>query len=283
MSPVAYVRFCAALVLLTCSAPSLPGQPRNASDPTYETFFYTVGGLKLQAYLYIPQGRGPFPLVVYNHGSRPGEERTEWPVQFIARVLVPAGYAVLAPERRGYGKSEGQPFSEEIGQDRGPKFVARLEAEARDVLAAVRYVLASKRQGQGLDAKRVAIMGFSFGGMVTTYAAADSIFKAAIVQAPGALTWPSSAEVQSALPQAARRIRIPTWCGVADNDASTESTKRICAAVAANGAATELKIYPAFTPTQLRPGSAPGHALFTPQGVTHWAADVLVFLRRHLT
>ena len=31
----------------------------------------------------------------------------EWPVFFIARMLVPAGYAVLVPERRGYGKSEG--------------------------------------------------------------------------------------------------------------------------------------------------------------------------------
>jgi dienelactone hydrolase len=272
--------FSGALVVLVCASVSLQAQERNASAPAYETLFYTADGLKLQAYLYTPQGKGPFPLVVYNHGSRPGQERLEWPVAFIAQLLVPAGYAVLVPERRGYGRSEGTAFTEEIGQDRGAKFVARLKAEARDALAAADYVLAEKRPT--VDATRVAMMGFSFGGLVTTFAASDPKFRAAVVQAPGALTWPRSPELRSALPDAAHRIRVPTWCGVAENDASTESTKRVCAAVAANGVATELKVYPPFTPSQPGLANAPGHTLFSPQGVTIWGEHVLAFLRQHL-
>jgi dienelactone hydrolase len=278
--PASCRHLCAILVLLACLAAASGAQQSDAADPTYETLFYTANGLKLQAYLYIPQGKGPFPLIVYNHGSRPGDERTERPVQFIARLLVPAGYAVLVPERRGYGKSEGTTFSEEIGQDRGPTFVARLEAEAQDALAAADHVLAAKRPA--VDATRVAMMGFSFGGLVTTFGASDPKFKAAVVQAPGALTWPRSPALRSALPEAARRIRIPTWCGVAENDASTESTKRVCGAVAANGVATQLKIYPPFTPPRPGLANAPGHTVFSAQGVTVWAQDVLAFLRQHV-
>src|SRR5262249_16642786 len=104
-------------------------------SPEYSTLFYSNDNLRLEAYFFRPSGSGPFPMVVYNHGSRQGEERTEWPVLFIGRLLTSAGYAVLVPERRGYGKSEGPTFSEEIGADRGPRFVARLQAEAGDALA----------------------------------------------------------------------------------------------------------------------------------------------------
>ena len=112
-------------------------QASAPADPEYSTFFYTNDKLKLEGYFYKPAGAGPFPVVVYNHGSRAGSERRELPMVYIARVMIPAGYAVIVPERRGYGKSEGQPFSEEIGEDRGPRFVTRLQAEAGDVLGAV--------------------------------------------------------------------------------------------------------------------------------------------------
>src|SRR5512141_2029071 len=74
---------------------------QDAAAPPHETVFYRSGTLNLEAYVYTPPGKGPFPLVVYNHGSRAGQERTEWPVAFIARWLVPEGFAVMVPERRG--------------------------------------------------------------------------------------------------------------------------------------------------------------------------------------
>jgi dienelactone hydrolase len=107
----------------------------------FKTIYYENAGLRLEAYLYVPtKGNGPFPVVIYNHGSRQGSERVERPFQFIGALLTDAGYAVLVPERRGYGKSEGQTFGEEVGADKGPKFIARMFAEADDVNASVKFL-----------------------------------------------------------------------------------------------------------------------------------------------
>jgi dienelactone hydrolase len=253
------------------------GAQSTAPSPAHETLFYAHDNLRLEAYLYKPQGTGPFPLVVYNHGSVPaGEERNEWPAPFIARLLVPAGYAVLVPERRGYGKSEGKPFSEDIGQDRGTRFVARMSAEAGDINAAVDYVLGLP---SSLDRARVVIMGWSFGGIVTTLAAGSGKrYAAVVVQAPGALNWNRSEELRRALVASAGGIRAPTLCAVAENDATTESARAICAAVQASQVHTVLKVYPKFESGRERPGNPPGHALFGPFGVGVWSGDLLAFL-----
>src|SRR5437016_5104524 len=115
-----------------------PGSGRlvaRQNNPAYSEIFYKSGRLQIQAYLYKPARGGPFPLIIYNHGSRDGQERVEQPVPFIGRVLPAAGYAVLVPERRGYGKSDGEIFRQEVGLDTGAKFISRLQAETGDVLA----------------------------------------------------------------------------------------------------------------------------------------------------
>ncbi len=262
-------------------AASLSVQAAPAAQPAalpYETLFYPHDGLTLEAYLYKPDGPGPFPLVVYNHGSAvPGEEGHEWPAPYIARLFVPAGYALLVPERRGYGKSAGVPFSKEVGSDRGPRFVERQRREAGDITAAVDYVLANP--AFTIDRRRIAIVGWSFGGIVTTLAAGTSDRYAAVVlQAPGALNWDRSADLRTALLAAAPKIRAPLACMAAENDATTENARRICAAAQAAGARTVLKIYPPYNGPVGRPGNPPGHALFGPGGADIWKADVLAFL-----
>jgi dienelactone hydrolase len=272
-------RFTVSLALVARLAAA---QSPDAAPLPYETLFYQHDGLSLEGYFYRPQGGGPFPLVVYNHGSAtPDEERKEWPAPFVARMLVPAGYAVLVPERRGYGRSEGRQFSEEIGQDRGPRFVARQRSEADDVNAAVEYLLA--RHGSAIDAKRIAVIGYSFGGIVTTLAASRSTQYAAVVlQAPGALNWNRSDEMRKTMLAAAARISVPTLCAVAENDATTESARELCAAASRNGAKTILKIYPPFTSGQQRPGNPPGHNLFSRFGAKIWEKDLLTFLEQAL-
>ena len=268
------------------------GQTPAAVQPLpYQTLFYSSEGLKLEAYLFTPEGPGPFPLVVYNHGSRIGDERVERPVGHVPRLLLPLGYAVLVPERRGYGKSEGQTFSEEIGADRGAS--SWRGSTPKRATCSRRWTTSRAIPPCHIDAKRMAMMGWSFGGMVTTLAMGrDRRFAAGAVQAAAAANWIDKPVVQAALLKAARAIQSPLQCAVAENDTQTDSTRAICEAVHAKGIATELKIYPPYTPPPPAPGTtvrppgpnapAPGHAIFGPAGMPIWGDDLVAFLRKPL-
>jgi len=64
----------------------LIGRPHRRGAP-YRVVFYPSGSLRIQAYLYVPGGQGPFPTVIYNHGSRLGRERMPVAQGYICKWL----------------------------------------------------------------------------------------------------------------------------------------------------------------------------------------------------
>ena len=259
--------------------PILRAQSAGAEAP-YQEVFYQSGKLRLQAYLYKPQGAGPFPAVIYNHGSRPGRERAPTPFLFIGKMLTAAGYVVLVPERRGYGQSDGQPFSEAVGQDRGGRFVRRMQAETDDVLAALDFL----KTVPDADTRRVGIMGWSLGGIVTMFAASrSSAFRAVVDQAGAALTWDSSPAMQGALSEAAGRVEIPVLAMDAENDRTTAAVKAVVRALEKRRIPAKLIIYPPYTPPQPPGDIAPGHLIFAAPGAHIWEDDLKTFFAEHLS
>ncbi|HKW31808.1 MAG TPA: prolyl oligopeptidase family serine peptidase [Candidatus Acidoferrum sp.] len=246
----------------------------NTKQTTYETAFYPSGELKIEAYVFKLEGPGPFPVVIYNHGSRPGHEREERPFAYVGELLVRNGYVVVVPERRGYGKSDGVTFGEAVGEDRGPRFVTRVQEETDDMLAAVEFV----KTLPYVDPKRMGVMGWSFRGIVSVFGANRSTaFRAVVDQAGAALTWDHSPAMQAALKEAAGKIRIPLLGMVAQNDRTTESVKAVVREAEKHGATTKLIVYPAFIP-QDAGGVARGHMVIGREGWRVWEADLKEFL-----
>ena len=244
----------------------------------YTELFYEHDGLRLQSYLFKPAAGGPFPLVIYNHGLRFGDERAQRPFFYVARLLTEAGYAVLVLERRGYGASDGPNFRDEVRGDYGDLFVARVVSETGDALAAIDAI----ERELDIDASRVAMMGWSFGALVSIFAAArtDRLF-AVINQAGGSLNFLRSSPLRHALEDAARVLTSPVYCMVAENDGTVDGARRVHDILAARGVPAEISVYPAFTPKQPIAGIAPGHLIFGAEGVPIWGADVARFLDTH--
>jgi len=254
------------------------GADESTAKPPYSELFYEHDGLRLQSYLFKPEAGGPFPLVIYNHGLRFGDERAQRPFFYVARLLTDAGYAVLVLERRGYGASEGPTFREEVRGDYRDLFVARVVAETGDALAAIDAI-----DGEAeIDTSKVAMMGWSFGALVSVFAAArtDRLF-AVINQAGGSLNFLRSSPLRDALEEAARTLTTPVFCMVAKNDGTVDGARRVHDILAARGVPAELEIYPAFTPKQTIEGVAPGHLIFGAEGLPIWGNDVLRFLDAH--
>jgi len=261
---------------LCIAAATAHGQ--SETESTYSEVFYPSGNLRIQAYLYKPDGDGPFPLVIYNHGSRDGRERASVPFQYVGKMLTRAGYVVLVPERRGYGKSDGSTWREEVGNDQYGLTI-RLQAETDDVLAAVEYL----RTVHFADTSRMGIMGWSFGGIVTMLAVSRSTaFLVAIDQAGGALAWDGNPHLRSVLIAAAEKAATPTLFMVAKNDRTTSSITTLAEIFKKRGVSHQTVIYEPFTPPQGTRVAAPGHAVFSAQSASVWESDVVQFLGRYL-
>ena len=252
---------------------------QSTAESAYTEVFYRSGSLNIQAYLYQPAGAGPFPVVIYNHGSREGNERSSVPFLHIGKLLTGAGYLVLVPERRGYGRSDGTTWWEEIGRDRGQRVVDRLQAETDDVLAAIDFL----RTLPSADTKRLGIMGWSLGGIITMFAVSrSSAFGAAVDQAGGALMWDSSPQLRGALASAAEKTTTPVLLMVAQNDRTTASITTLAEILKKRGVPHRMVIYEPFSRPRGGGCFAPGHIVFSSQGVHVWEKDVLEFLGRYL-
>jgi len=70
-----------------------------------DTVSFASGDLTLKGLLWKPAGKGPFPAVLYNHGSEPRPQRF---APKATEGFLKQGYAVFAPCRRGQGLSKGQ-------------------------------------------------------------------------------------------------------------------------------------------------------------------------------
>jgi len=78
---------------------------------------YSSGGPILKGLLYKPEGEGPFPVMIFNHGSAPGMWNNK-AFEQIAPRFTNRGWVFFAPYRRGQGLSESAgPFiSDEISR-----------------------------------------------------------------------------------------------------------------------------------------------------------------------
>jgi dienelactone hydrolase len=198
-------------------------------------------------------------------------------------VFVKHGYAFLYLFRRGQGLSADQgPFMQDVLQREkaanGDEARKRLQIvlmttdHLDDVMAGLSFLKGLR----GIDARRIAIAGHSFGGQLTLLAAErDNTLRAAITFGAAAASWEGSSEVRERILAAVRNTTVPIMLLHAANDYSTEPGKLMAAELAKLHHPHLLKIYPPF-------GKTPddGH-MFVYTDIAEWEADVFGFLDKY--
>jgi len=219
-----------------------------------------------RGFLYRPDGAGPFPVVVWNHGS---EQTPGWQPA-LAHFYVGHGWAFFLPHRRGHGGSQGT----WIGNEHDTAKQAALQDEHNeDVVAAIGWI----KTQPAIDPSRVVVSGCSFGGIQTMIVAAKDVgIRAAVPFAAGAILWKHSAEVRERLTRAARESKVPVFLVQAENDYDL-GPSRVAGAVLekAGPGRNRVHVYPPYGTTVMD-----GHGGFCTKGFDIWGGDVLAFLDR---
>lgn len=269
-----------AMTAALCVASAARADTRGATHVQKVTF--ESDGLTLVGYLYHPEGTGPWPALIWNHGS---EQNPDAGPQFdtVAAAFVPEGYVVFAPVRRGHGESQGEYIVNRIkltARTQGRGSAARLTAELlateqfRDQLSGLVYLA----KLPFVDSDRIVVAGCSFGGIQTLLGAIDGVgYRAAVSISPAALSWDQSEPLRTLLSQTVRRVDIPVLLIQPAKDASLGPSRVLGAEAARLKKPVTTRVYPATGPEKEQ-----SHCFGGASGMHVWVEDAKAFFRTNL-
>jgi dienelactone hydrolase len=177
-APNILARFALAILLLvgTASATAVESPADHVRIP-----FDAVAASSMVAGVFLPNAKGPFPVLVYSHGrSGTPLERTYTRIPDVrshVRYWLRKGFAVITPIRPGYGETGGADREDSgvrldmFGNCWGaPKFDRAASAAGSAILATVEWV----RHQPWADPDRIVLAGTSMGGLAAIATAAKN-------------------------------------------------------------------------------------------------------------
>ncbi|MDP2820268.1 MAG: CocE/NonD family hydrolase [Polaromonas sp.] len=238
------------LVALLAGAPlQLRAQPAELNESINEVVIQVPKAglftLELETTLYKPDGPGPFPIAVINHGKALGDPRfqSRYRPALAARYFMQRGYAVVVPMRQGFSKSGGS----YIGG--GCNVESNGRVQASDVKAVLDHVTAQP----WADSQRVVVVGQSHGGW-TTLAFGPQNYPGvkALVNFAGGLRQEGCIDWEGGLARAAadygKETRLPSLWFYGDNDSyfNTDTFQAMFARYNAAGGKAKLIAFGKF-------------------------------------
>jgi dipeptidyl aminopeptidase/acylaminoacyl peptidase len=137
-------------------------------------------GLEIQGLLTVPEGAGPFPLVLFIHGGPVWAMRNTFEIGLPhMATLVRKGYAVLRPNPRG-SSGRGLEFIRGVYGEMGG-------ADTQDYIAGVESLIADGT----VDRTRLAVTGGSYGGYMSSWLITQTDLFAAAIPIAEVSNWTS--------------------------------------------------------------------------------------------
>lgn len=201
--------------------------PATAAGITVRDVGYRNGDLEIGAKLYLPEGRGPHPAVLYVHARRGWDEEADAQVRrFAAR-----GLAVIAPDYHS------------------PRFIAAWPVEHDPATEKdVELAIDALRNIPEVHADRICVAGFSRGGYHAVLLAARRKEVACVVTYYGHMVNPNAPEPVQVYRYAPEieKISVPVMFIVGEEEQELRRTgiRRAYYALLKRGVPVEMLMYP---------------------------------------
>jgi carboxymethylenebutenolidase len=253
------------------------GKKPAETGPAHELVEFKCDTATLHGWLYKPDGKGPFPSVIYNHGS----EKTPGWFPPLGKYWTDKGYVFFVPHRRGHGRSEGewivdlqQKYREQEKDSTLTRKhdIALHEKANLDVVAAVAWL----RQQPFINTNSMIMSGISYGGIQTVLSSEKGLdMKAFVSFAPAAMSWAGNPLLRERLLEAIKNAKAPVFLLQAKNDYNLGPSELLGGELKRKGPPNRAKLYPDYGDPQ---DHQSGHGAFAVRGSDVWGPDVTSFL-----
>ncbi|WP_189458152.1 dienelactone hydrolase family protein [Jeongeupia chitinilytica] len=206
-----------------------------------------IFGFDLETTLFKPDGPGPFPLVVINHGKMRGVGAFQARERYtaVAEEFLKRGYLVALPMRRGFSRS-GSAY---------PDVGCNLEQDARNQADDVIRVIELLRQRPDVDGTRILVMGQSHGGFASVAVAEREVGGLkAVINFAGGLRFTDTSfcnwepALKNAFSSLGKKAKVDSlwFYGANDGFFPPDIAQALHDNYTASGGHAELVAYPAF-------------------------------------
>ena len=221
--------------------------------------------IELETTIYKPDGEGPFPVAIINHGKAFGDPRFQGRYRPVpaARYFLQRGYAVVVPMRQGFSKSGGS----YIGGGCNVESNGRVQAD--DVKAVLDHVVSQT----WADKERIVVIGQSHGGWTTlAFGSQNYPGVKGLINFAGGLRqehcvgWERNLAKGAA--EYARQTRLPSLWFYGDNDSyfNTDTYRAMFEQYTAAGGQARLVAFGKFgTDSHSMFGARAGAAIWQPE------------------
>ncbi len=256
-----------------------PREPSTIQQP--EIVHFASGKLILGGELYRPKGEGPFPAILYNHGSAEGM-LSDMASNAMGPLYAAKGWIYFMPYRRGQGlSSKAGPYIgdqlAEAEKNGGLELAAKtmIQLLTGDHLDDQMAALAWLKSQSFVQKNRIAVAGQSFGGIETVLGAEKYPYCAAVDASGGAMSWKEAPALHDLLKRSVKNSKAPIFFFQAENDFDLGPSKELYKEMIEAEKTAQIKIYPPYGKTPFD-----GHSL-TWLGSSIWFEDVFAFIQKH--
>ncbi len=231
------------------------------------------GRAMLETTVFQPNGPGPFPLIIINHGKDPGRPNMQPRDRFyhMATAFVKRGYAVMVPMRQGFANSTGR------YRDFGCDMKANGYVQADDIVSTLDYA----RKQSWVDRNHIVIAGQSYGGLATIAAGTKDLpgvrglinFAGGLRDDSDRCAWRSA--LVTAFTDYGSKAKLPTLWMYGENDSlfGPELASRMHAAFEGAGGRGKL--------VEFAPFKRDSHGMLASRdGEKVWLNDTMAFLQQ---